>query len=342
MQASLAEVLAPAVLTLVIEEAIKVLDPGEVMLTGFLDQQQIYAGHSIRLGAEPVNSHALIPTKYVNGQVIQLLHFWDLKDGRGGINPFEVQTIFGRILRRSVYMVTGLEQGRSECPSEAVVILVIHIDNCLLRPYGCRKWDVGAASQWLISSDVQPEGLHLVNYPPRTSLRPLFEQLQEMGDDFVKGCFNFAGLEKGLLLVAEHGVGELFSSICTLFTKRHLQGKLKFDAIESRDLFCQFLAYTLAHTFEKFSGVCRQRVLGRHVHLPGSQVISYCPGRSVEDFSFSALLRTPPESFSGSPGSFGLPSEEAGGQTAPRWPYSPGPSTWEAGVQVDIFLEKGA
>ena len=124
VQASLAEVLAPAVLTLVIEEAIEVLDPGEVMLTGYLDQQQIYARHSIRLGAEPVSSHALIPTKYVNGQVIQLLHFWDLSDRRGGINPFEVQTVLGRILRRSVYMVTGWEQGRSECQSEAVVILV--------------------------------------------------------------------------------------------------------------------------------------------------------------------------------------------------------------------------
>ena len=164
-----------------------------------------------------------------------------------------------------------------------------------------------------------------------------------MGDGFVKGCFNYAGLEKGLLLVAEHGVGELFNSICTLSTKRHLQGKLKFDAIESLDLFCQFLAYTLAHTFEKFTGVCRQRVLGRHVHLPGSQVIVLLPrtfGRRL--VSFSALLRTPPESLSGSPGSFGLPSEEAGGQTAPRWLYSPGPSTWEAGVQVDIFLETGA
>ena len=83
-------------------------------------------------------------------------------------------------------------------------------------------------------------------------LRPFFEQLQEVGDGFVKTCFNFAGLEKGLLLVAEHGVGELFSSIWTLFTKRHLQSKLTFDATESQDLFCQFLAYTLAHTFEKF------------------------------------------------------------------------------------------
>ena len=100
--------------------------------------------------------------------------FWDLRDGRVGINPFEVQTVFGRIPRRSVYMVTGWEQGRSECPPEAVVILAFHIDNCLLGPYGCRKWDVGAASQRPISSDVQPEGLHLVNYPPQPSLRPLF------------------------------------------------------------------------------------------------------------------------------------------------------------------------
>ena len=89
VQASLAEVLAPAVLTLVIEEAIKVIDPGEVMLTGFLDRQQIYAGHSIWLGAEPVNSHALIPTKYVNGQVIQLPHFWDLEMGVGASIPLK-------------------------------------------------------------------------------------------------------------------------------------------------------------------------------------------------------------------------------------------------------------
>ena len=68
VQAVLAEVLALSVLALIVEEAIKVLDPGEVMLTGFLDHQQIYAGHSIRLGAEPVNSHALIPAKYIDGQ----------------------------------------------------------------------------------------------------------------------------------------------------------------------------------------------------------------------------------------------------------------------------------
>ena len=52
-----------------------------------------------------------------------------------------------------------------------------------------------------------------------------------------------------------------------------------------------------------------------------------------------ALLQTLPKSPAGSPGSFGLPSEEAVGQTAPRLPYSPGPSMWEVGVEVDIFLE---
>ena len=57
------------------------------MLSGFLDQQQIYAGHSIRLGADSVNSHALIPANYINGQVILLLHFGGLRDrlvGGGG------------------------------------------------------------------------------------------------------------------------------------------------------------------------------------------------------------------------------------------------------------------
>ena len=48
-------------------------------------------------------------------------------------------------------------------------------------------------------------------------------------------------------------------------------------------------------------------------------------------------LQTPPESLAGSPGLFESPSEEVVGQTAPRLPYSPGPSTWEVGVEVNIF-----
>ena len=56
----------------------------------------------------------------------------------------------------------------------------------------------------------------------------------------------------------------------------------------------------------------------------------------------SALVQTPPEFLAGSPGLFESHSEEVVGQTAPRLPYSPGPFTWEVGVEVDIFLETGA
>ena len=88
VQAALAEVLVLLVLALVIEETVEALDPGVVKFAGLFNQQQIYEGHSIRLDAEPINSRALIPTKYVNGQVIQLL-FWDLRDGRGGHRSLE-------------------------------------------------------------------------------------------------------------------------------------------------------------------------------------------------------------------------------------------------------------
>ena len=51
----------------------------------------------------------------------------------------------------------------------------------------------------------------------------------------------------------------------------------------------------------------------------------------------SALLQTPSESLAGSPGLLESPSEEELGQTAPRLPYSPDPSTWEMGVEVYFF-----
>ena len=44
----------------------------------------------------------------------------------------------------------------------------------------------------------------------------------------------------------------------------------------------------------------------------------------------------------GSPGLFELPSDEVVGQTLTRLPYFPGPSTWEAGVEVNNVLETGA
>ena len=67
MQALLAEVLALLVFALVTEKAVEVFDPGVVKIVGLLDQQKIDSGDSLRLGAEPVNSNALIPTKHVKG-----------------------------------------------------------------------------------------------------------------------------------------------------------------------------------------------------------------------------------------------------------------------------------
>ena len=130
-------------------EAVEVFDPCVVKFAGLFNQQQIYAGHSIGLGAKPVNCHALIPTKYVNGQVIQLLHFWDLRDGRGGINPLKVQPIFGGVPSWSLWVMWWwwICQSHSKRPSKTVVIPVFHVDNCLLRPYSCWEWDVRAASQ---------------------------------------------------------------------------------------------------------------------------------------------------------------------------------------------------
>ena len=95
MQAALAEVLALLVLTLIVEEPVEILDPGIVKLTGLFKQQHVDPRYLLWLLAKAVDSDALVPAKYANGQVIQLLHFWDLRDGRGGIDPLKVQTILG-------------------------------------------------------------------------------------------------------------------------------------------------------------------------------------------------------------------------------------------------------
>ena len=67
VQAALAEVLVLPVLALIVEEAVEALDPVVVKFVGLFNQQEIDSGRSLRLGAEPENSNALIPTKYVNG-----------------------------------------------------------------------------------------------------------------------------------------------------------------------------------------------------------------------------------------------------------------------------------
>ena len=79
---------------------------------------------------------------------------------------------------------------------------------------------MGCKSRLSIASILrfQPKGVHLVNYLPRAaSLSPFFEQLHGVGDGLIKRYFDFAGLEKDFLLVTEQGVGELYSSIWTLF-----------------------------------------------------------------------------------------------------------------------------
>ena len=71
VQAALAEVLALLVLALDTEKAVEDFDSGVVKFAGLVDQQKIDSGHFLRLGAEPINSNALIPTKNVNGWDIQ-------------------------------------------------------------------------------------------------------------------------------------------------------------------------------------------------------------------------------------------------------------------------------
>ena len=85
------------------------------MLTGFVDQQQIYAGHSLPLCAEPVNVHVLIPAKYVDGQFIQFLHFKDLRDGRGASIPLKLRSsLVGYFDGLSTWSQAGNRADRSD------------------------------------------------------------------------------------------------------------------------------------------------------------------------------------------------------------------------------------
>ena len=62
--------LALLVLSLVVEEAVEVLDPSVVELAVLLDQQDIDSRHVFGLFADVVNNHPLIPPKNVDGQVV--------------------------------------------------------------------------------------------------------------------------------------------------------------------------------------------------------------------------------------------------------------------------------
>ena len=113
----------------------------------------------------------MTPLSQPNTLMARLLCFSTLWSERwaGGIDPLKVQTIFGGVPSWSLWVMWGrwICQSRSERPSKTVVIPVFHVDYCLPKHYSCWEWDVRAASQWLISSDVQPESLHSVDHPPR-------------------------------------------------------------------------------------------------------------------------------------------------------------------------------
>ena len=137
MKTAFAKVLALPVLSLIVEEAVEVLDPGEVKFAGHFNQQQIYPWYLLWLLAEAVDSDGLVPAKYVDGQVTLLLHFGDLREWRGCIDPLKVQTIFGGVPSWSLWVMWlwWICQSRSERPSKTVVIPVLHVDYCLLRSY---------------------------------------------------------------------------------------------------------------------------------------------------------------------------------------------------------------
>ena len=56
---------------------------------GLFNQQHVDPRYLLRLLAKAVDSDAPVQTEYINGQVILLLLFWDLRDGRGGHRSLE-------------------------------------------------------------------------------------------------------------------------------------------------------------------------------------------------------------------------------------------------------------
>ena len=137
---------------------VEVLDPGVMKFAGLFNQQHVDPRYLLWLLAKAVDSDAIVPMEYIGGQVILLLHFCDLRDGRGGIDPLKVETIFGGVSSWSLWIMwwicqsrskrsSKICQSRSKRPSKTVVIPVFHVDYCLLRPYSCWEWDVRAASR---------------------------------------------------------------------------------------------------------------------------------------------------------------------------------------------------
>ena len=109
------------------------------------------------------------------------------------------------------------KQGRSKRPPQATIIAIFHVHDCILGPHGSWQRDIGAASEWLVPCNVQPESFYSVNNPPRSSLCPLLQRLNDSGEGSVQRFTYFMGLQDSLLLVSEHGARELLCAILVCF-----------------------------------------------------------------------------------------------------------------------------
>ena len=84
--------------------------------------------------------------KDVDSQVVLPLDRGYLRDGCGGIYTSEVEAIISGIFGGPVSMISmhNWKQGRLKGPSQAMVILVLHVDHCLLALYS--RWEVDVAT----------------------------------------------------------------------------------------------------------------------------------------------------------------------------------------------------
>ena len=90
--------LALLVLALIVEEAVEVLDPGVVKFAGLFKHQHVDPRYLLWRFAMGVDSDALVPSKYVDVFIKQFFEFWNLRDGRSGVNfRRAIFTFFGGI-----------------------------------------------------------------------------------------------------------------------------------------------------------------------------------------------------------------------------------------------------
>ena len=87
MKALFAEMFTLVVLTFLKQQTVEILDPSVVKLACLFNQQEVDPGHVHMLLTELVNSHALVPSKDIDGQIVLPFNFRDLRDRGWGVNP---------------------------------------------------------------------------------------------------------------------------------------------------------------------------------------------------------------------------------------------------------------